>query len=152
MTGATGDYDGDARTDLVVATLNGYYWFRQVGNGFSAGSKLASFDKPLWATDVEGAPIFQVSELRVHDIDDDGRQDVMALSAITNSILFLTRRPDGTLRPASSVFALGSRRDQYALPWFFDENGDGRTDMVYRGGVVQDADQPGIVFVLGRRP
>jgi len=151
VAGGTGDYDGDGRTDLVVATLNGYYWFRQVGAGFAAATKLAPFDKPLWASNAEGAPTFQVSELRIQDIDDDGRPDVVALSNIMNSILFLTHKADGTLGPADSAFALGNGRDQYTLPWFFDENGDGRTDMVYRGAVVPDAGQPGVALVLSRR-
>jgi hypothetical protein len=35
------------------------------------------------------------------------------------------------------------------LPVFFDENGDGRTDMVYRGGVAADGGV-GVAVVFGR--
>jgi hypothetical protein len=148
VAGAAGDYDGDGRTDVVAVTLSGYYLLRQFGSGLSAASKLAPFDKPLWATDVEGAPIFQVGALRLHDIDGDGRRDIIALSEITNSFFFLTR-PGGSLQPASSGFPLGSGRDHYTLPVFFDENGDGRTDMVYRGGVAADGGV-GVAVVFGR--
>ncbi len=139
----------------MVATLKGYYWFRQSGgSGFTGGGKLAPFDKPLWATDVDIAAEFQVGEMVLHDVDDDGRVDVIVRSSITNSILFLLHQPNGALAPANSVFARGSNRDQLTLPAFLDENGDGRTDMAYRGGVNPEPGQGqvGVAFVFGRKP
>src|SRR5207248_5686878 len=124
-TAAWGDFNGDGKPDLLLATADGVKIFTNLGGGqFRDDSKLLP-------SDAAGA-----TAAAWIDADGDGRPDVLAATAFNG--LRLYRNASGKFEDVSAAWGLGptglaadARGDTLAVA---DVNGDGKPDFLCGAG------------------
>lgn len=140
------DVDGDGREDLVWADLVGFgggdvirYRARLVGGGFSLSATNLSTPMPVNNRIEPG--MFLSGRLKLHrspDFNGDGRADLSYKTTFREwgDLSYVFYYSVQVICPGGSDFGYplttyGSRPD------YIDLNGDGRTDVLYRGGTTQ---------------
>lgn len=122
---SAGDVNHDGRADLVIASGGNsptgcvVVYFGLQGGQFSAGLRLSSYDIP--------------GTLRVADIDNDGRDDIVVLHEGWNRIGVYLQQSDGTMAP-EQLFYVSTPSHYYAHALGIgDLTGDGCPDVAIAG-------------------
>jgi FG-GAP-like repeat/FG-GAP repeat len=130
---AVADFNGDHKSDLVVAT-----------NGASTVSVLrGNGDGTFGAAQNFGAGGVPESVV-VGDLNGDGQTDLVVTATSTLSVAVLLGNGDGTFQTAK-VYAVGSDPEQLALG---DFNGDGKTDVVV-GNILNEQNDVSVLLGNG---
>jgi hypothetical protein len=130
---AVGDFNGDGKSDLVVADSSGDAVAVLLGDGSGAftpapGSPFAVGASPNWVT--------------LGDFNGDGRIDLAVPNQLSNDVSVLLGNGDGTFSAASgSPVSVGMSPDTLATA---DLNGDGRPDLA-----VADSQSNDVSVLLG---
>jgi RHS repeat-associated protein len=140
---AIGDLDGDGDLDIAVATQGGYYYYNtQPGLAVLFGNGLGGFTaappQPLRST---------LDDLAFSDINNDGRLDLLGLSAAGSRVEVLLGDGAGVFlepTPAGNEFAIDSSAAAWAIG---DVDGDGDMDLVIANGYGSQA--PALSLLLG---
>lgn len=124
---ALGDLNGDGRLDIVATGGgNAPAWlavFHQAADGsFPAMTKVATLDNP-WA-------------VRVADIDNDGRADIVVTHAGWSNVGLYLQRDAGALLP-EELYAAQTSAVHVQVLAIADLNRDGRRDIVVSGSVLR---------------
>jgi len=129
--GAAGDYDGDGRTDILMSSPNGLFLFRQGPAGLSEGYRVGSTVRATWADVLASDIDFWIYEMRMVDIDGDGRQDVVVHTGRSGfyALSVFMQQPGGALAPPRALFPADGFGGAGSLPVALDENGDGSPDL-----------------------
>ncbi len=116
----TGDFNGDGKTDLIVAATTPDFNFALVellGNGDG------SFQPPILIPTIEFGP----AKIAVADFNGDGKQDLIVPHCCgENDITYLLGNGDGTFQ--SETFLTGGSLNSSVVA---DFNGDGRPDVAF---------------------
>jgi RHS repeat-associated protein len=140
------DVDGDGREDLVWADLYGWgggdvirYRSRLAGSGFSSSATDLTSPMPV-NTRIESA-MFQSGSLKLHrspDFNGDGRADLSykVSNREWGDFDWVYYYSVQIVCPGGPNFGYGSGI-WGSRPDYVDLNGDGRTDVIYRGGTTQ---------------
>jgi hypothetical protein len=125
---ALSDWNGDGLLDAVWSGSGGFEVLRQQSDG--------SFQEGPDPAAGEGIPAALGDDLRLLDLDGDGRSEVIALDSErdgltgTYTLTVYPRSPDsGDLLPATARVKLAGGQVRFR---FHDVNGDGRLDVVAR--------------------
>ncbi|HSI56313.1 MAG TPA: FG-GAP-like repeat-containing protein, partial [Ideonella sp.] len=134
---ATADFNGDGRTDLVLANYSAGT-LEIAGNTTAAGAAAAKFKKAASLSNVS-AP----NKPLVCDLNNDGKPDIVATTSNMNQMSVHIN----TTAAGASSFSF-QRNDVVSLPWGYmsqiacaDFDGDGKLDLVGAGfGSLSAAD------------
>jgi hypothetical protein len=150
--GTAGDYDGDGKVDILVAGPDGYYLLRQIPGGLAPAVRVAAFARPTWADVLASDFQFSITEMRLVDIDGDGRADVVFKTGSSGFFPISVRlqQSDGSLAAPRALVATDGFGYASTLPVVFDENGDGFPDLAYLGTHEPDHGGSGVVLVHQR--
>lgn len=133
---ATGDIDGDGRTDIVTGNSDGTV--SVLLSTSASGTTSPTFSR-AFLFQASGRP--QEETVEVADINGDGRQDVFAANALDGTVSILLNTTISNTIPTFNgpfAFSTGAAPQQVAV---LDINGDGFLDVV-------TANQDGSVTVL----
>ena len=134
----TGDFNGDGKLDLAVASPGsetGGNWTLSVFLGHGDGS----FGSPLVVAEGSGNP----SQMVVADFNGDGKADLAVVDQTTGSLLVLLGNGDGTFSAPQNYFA-GSGGVYLVAA---DFNGDGHVDVAVSAVSVAGAN---VAILLGK--
>jgi hypothetical protein len=151
--GAAGDYDGDGDTDVLMSSPNGLFLFRQAAGGLTQGFKVGSTLRATWADPLATDFDFWIEEMRLMDVDGDGRLDVVERTIRGSGfypLSVLIQSPGGPLQAPRALFAADGFGYAATLPIMIDENLDGFPDLLYVGSHEGDKESSGVTVVHQR--
>ncbi|MFD4739215.1 FG-GAP-like repeat-containing protein [Streptomyces virginiae] len=121
------DYNGDGYTDVAARDANGDLWIYS-GTGGTGTSTLGSryFAGNGWWRDYW-------KNIYTADLNNDGYTDIVGRTGVGELYLYPGTGRTGT-ETLSNRILLGTGLNMYADLGFGDMNGDGRTDLIARGG------------------
>ena len=112
---ATGDFNGDGKSDLVITSPNSNVVSVYLGNGNGTFQARTDF-----ATAVASGAV------TIADINGDGKLDLAMASYNSSAVAVMLGNGNGTFQP-QTTYAVGSGPDDVAIG---DVNGDGKLDLV----------------------
>jgi len=130
---AVADFNGDHKSDLVVATNEASTVSVLLGNGDGTFGVAQNFG-------AGGVP----ESVVVGDLNGDGKTDLVVTDTSNLSVGVLLGNGDGTFQTAK-VYAVGSDPEQLALG---DFNGDGKTDVVV-GNILNERNDVSVLLGNG---
>jgi hypothetical protein len=137
-----GDLDGDGDSDLAVADRGGaaLQVLLNAGDGTFAPAARYSFGDVSLAS----------RTLALADLNGDGKLDLVASQASCNGVSILLNAGDGTFGGPQATLADASIDPR--LLAFGDLNGDGRSDVIMVGGIVNDGLPASVSVFLSSAP
>ena len=134
---AVGDFNGDGRQDLTVATIDNPFASTSVSIFLGTGTGSFNLRDPVFTG---FPPIFGIKSLVVGDFNQDGRQDLAWTNQSTENVSIALGNGDGTFGAVTN-FPAGDGPSSAAVG---DFNGDGKQDLA-----VANVNSDNVSILLG---